>query len=369
MKVCNWHLPAAPARGGIMEKLSIKTPDDFIALMGHSLGFWPSESLVCVVLDDKRIGATLRVNLPDPRTDTKHFIDQVVHHVGTDRQATGVVFGMFTNETWPPNESRPHEAVMEELTGRLSQQGVIVRDGWLIRETTFTNYLRMGTAGSATYPLDGVLSSELNAELVFRGSSIEASPGFRIPVLARPALSTEIMRHCFRIEAMNPQAAITHARILWNAMLDGGSEPTDDEAAELIANLKFISVRDRLLADIPGIDDSMRDLLLGQTKQSPHWNRVDRASELLFQLYMRTDGTDAAPVLTSLGVIQWWEGHSSKAHECFQRALEADPEYRLAQLTDQLVREGILSDWATDRQTAYQPPHTRGPDIGGLEMG
>jgi hypothetical protein len=72
------------------------------------------------------------------------------------------------------------------------------------------------------------------------------------------------------------------------------------------------------------------DILLGQTKQSPHWNRVDRASELLFQLYMRTDGTDAAPVLTSLGVIQWWEGHSSKAHACFQRALEADPEYRLA---------------------------------------
>ncbi|MDD0856700.1 hypothetical protein NHF46_00655 [Arthrobacter alpinus] len=66
---------------------------------------------------------------------------------------------------------------MEELTGRLSQQGVIVRDGWLIGESTFTNYLRIGTADSTNYPLDGVLSSELNAELVFRGSSIEASPG------------------------------------------------------------------------------------------------------------------------------------------------------------------------------------------------
>lgn len=250
-----------------MEKLSIKTPDDFIALMGHSLGFWPKESLVCVILDDKRIGATLRVNLPIPGTDTKHFIDQVVRHVGTDRQATGVVFGIFAHTPWAPNVLRPHESVMEELTGRLSQQGVSVRDGWLIGETTFTNYLLMGADTSVSYPLDGVLSSELNAELVFRGSSIEASPGFRIPVLARPALSTEILRHCFRIEAMNPQAAITRARTLWNKMLDGGGEPTDDEAAELIANLKFISVRDRLLADIPGIDDSMRDLLRpNQTK-------------------------------------------------------------------------------------------------------
>lgn len=351
-----------------MEKLSIKTPDDFIALMGHSLGFWPQESLVCVILDDRRIGATLRVNLPAPGADTKHFVNQIVHHVGTDSQATGVVFGIFTHVPWIPSELRPYEGVMEDLTGRLGEQGVIVRDGWLVGESTFTNYLLMGTDSSVSYPLDGVLSSELNAELVFRGSSIERSPGFRIPVMALPALSTEIMRHCFRIEAMNPQAAITRARKLWNRMLDGGCEPTDDEAAELIANLKFISVRDRLLADIPGIDDSMRDLLLGQTKQSPHWQRVDRASEVLFQLYMRTDGTDAAPVLTSLGVIQWWEGHSSKAHQCFQRALESDPEYRLAQLTDHLVREGILSDWATDKQTAYQPPHTRGPEIGGLGM-
>lgn len=138
-----------------MEKLSIKTPDDFIALMGHSLGFWPKESLVCVILDDKRIGATLRVNLPVPGTDTKHFIDQVVQHVDTDHQATGVVFGIFTHTPWAPNELRPHENVMEELTGRLSQQGVSVRDGWLIGETTFTNYLLMGADTSVSYPLTG----------------------------------------------------------------------------------------------------------------------------------------------------------------------------------------------------------------------
>lgn len=61
-------------------------------------------------------------------------------------------------------------------------------------------------------------------------------------------------------------------------------------------------------------------------------------------------------------------GHSSKAHQCFQLELESDPDYRVAQLTDLLVRDGILSDRATDRQTAYQPPHTPGPEIGGLGM-
>lgn len=110
----------------------------------------------------------------------------------------------------------------------------------------------------------------------------------------------------------------------------------------------------------------MRDLLLGQTKLPLAARRP--CSEILLQLYTRTDGTDSEPFLTSLGVIQWWEGHSGKAHACFQRALDSDPDYRLAQLTDQMVREGILSDWATDKHTAYQPPHTRGLEIGGLGM-
>ncbi|MBP2414239.1 hypothetical protein JOF48_003038 [Arthrobacter stackebrandtii] len=158
-----------------MEKLSIKTPDDFIALMGHTLGFWPQESLVCIVLDDRRMGATLRVNLPAPSADRDQFVDQIVRYVGTDRDATGVVFGIFTHASWTSNERRQHESALEELTGWLSQQGVIVRDGWLIGETTFTNYLHIGTPAGVIYPLDQVMNSQLNAELVFRGSSIDAS--------------------------------------------------------------------------------------------------------------------------------------------------------------------------------------------------
>jgi hypothetical protein len=50
-------------------------------------------------------------------------------------------------------------------------------------------------------------------------------------------------------------------------MLDGGTNPTDAEAAELIAYLKFVTVG---------------DLLRGQTRQSPNWHRVDRATEVLF---------------------------------------------------------------------------------------
>jgi hypothetical protein len=47
-----------------MEPLTIKTPADVLSFVGHTLGFWPQESLVCITLDTNRVGATLRVDLP-----------------------------------------------------------------------------------------------------------------------------------------------------------------------------------------------------------------------------------------------------------------------------------------------------------------
>ncbi|MBT2597930.1 DUF4192 family protein [Arthrobacter sp. ISL-72] len=48
-----------------MEPLTIKTPADVLSFVGHTLRFWPHESLVCITLDTNRVGATLRVDLPN----------------------------------------------------------------------------------------------------------------------------------------------------------------------------------------------------------------------------------------------------------------------------------------------------------------
>ncbi|MEW1821220.1 DUF4192 family protein [Arthrobacter sp. NPDC080031] len=47
-----------------METLSSKTPADVLSFIGHTLGFWPQKSLVCISLDTNHIGVTLRVDLP-----------------------------------------------------------------------------------------------------------------------------------------------------------------------------------------------------------------------------------------------------------------------------------------------------------------
>ncbi len=47
-----------------MEKLTIKTPPDVLSFIGHTLDFWPKESLVCISLNENSISATLRIDMP-----------------------------------------------------------------------------------------------------------------------------------------------------------------------------------------------------------------------------------------------------------------------------------------------------------------
>ncbi|MDD0856764.1 DUF4192 family protein [Arthrobacter alpinus] len=136
-----------------MERLSIKTPEDFISLMGHTLGYWPKESLVCLTLDGHRIGSTLRVGLPKEGASTARYVHDVVKCIANDREATGVVFGIFTPVPWEPMDERPYEDVIGILAGELSQHNIKVRDGWIISETSFTNYFQIVPDPLARSPL------------------------------------------------------------------------------------------------------------------------------------------------------------------------------------------------------------------------
>jgi hypothetical protein len=46
------------------QNLTIKTPSDVLSFIGHTLGFWPHESLVCITLNENNIVAALRIDLP-----------------------------------------------------------------------------------------------------------------------------------------------------------------------------------------------------------------------------------------------------------------------------------------------------------------
>jgi hypothetical protein len=51
-----------------MDTLHITTPADLVSLIGHSLGYWPHESLVCISLQQNRMGATSGSTSPPHQT-------------------------------------------------------------------------------------------------------------------------------------------------------------------------------------------------------------------------------------------------------------------------------------------------------------
>jgi hypothetical protein len=84
-----------------MEPLTIKTPADVLSFVGHTLGFWPHESLVCITLDANRVGATLRVDLPN-REGGLGYARTVADYLAHDAGAASVLFAVCTSEPQKP---------------------------------------------------------------------------------------------------------------------------------------------------------------------------------------------------------------------------------------------------------------------------
>jgi hypothetical protein len=83
-----------------MKTLHITTPADLISPIGHSLGYWPHESLVCVTLQNNRMGATLRLDLPSSPDHAQMYSRRVTSHFESDADATSSVFAIFADDPW-----------------------------------------------------------------------------------------------------------------------------------------------------------------------------------------------------------------------------------------------------------------------------
>lgn len=337
-----------------MEKLTIKTPSDVLSFIGHTLGFWPKESLVCITMNENSIGATLRIDLPRQPGQELPYARTVAHYLTSDTNATSVLFAVYTTEPAQPGQARPYAGTIAALTGVLAEQGITIRDGLFVGYETFSPY--DGEPGTTlALPVSSTQTSAINAEFIYRGSFVEPTDRVILPPTGKEAAKAAAVEHHMDTIASQPtDAALQQSRQLWAEMLSSKTFPSDDDCHALVANLQFPAIRDRLIADIPGVDEPMQQILFAQTDQAPKWSRIEWAQQLLLHAYTRTSAEHAAPVLTTIGYINWWEGRGSKAHQFLQLALDTDPAYRLARLSDQMIGSGIVAGWNMNKDTAYK---------------
>ena len=166
------------------DHLRITGPEDILGFIPHSLGYWPARSLVAMTMQGKRLGATLRVDLPGGggRPDWSGtpgpagFARSVASYLAADAEADGSLLALFTETD---GDGAPWAELLAALDNTLADAGMPVRDAWLVGADYWRNAYCLDPSCCAPpgRPVEEIRNSRLNAEMVYRGSTVGAAPG------------------------------------------------------------------------------------------------------------------------------------------------------------------------------------------------
>ncbi|UUL75781.1 DUF4192 domain-containing protein [Pseudarthrobacter sp. Fe7] len=238
------------------ERLTVRGPEDILGFIPHSLGYWPTSSLVAMTLHGTRLGATLRLDLPGRETqaDPAEFARAVRRYLESDQEADGALLAVFTGDAGmvPPTA---YDLLVSVVQSALAQAGMPVRDAWFVGDEYWRDALCVDTSCCPLpgRPVQQIRDSMLNAEMVYRGSSVGPAPkaGNR-PVSAVPAMHL---------------SAVLEAQAGWEEELGARS----GSRAQFNAVLDFWeTLLDRAQAG-PWMPEVDRDAFLRATLLCPTW--------------------------------------------------------------------------------------------------
>jgi hypothetical protein len=327
-------------------------------------------------------------------------------YLRADQHADAALLVFFTNDGWM-DLPQTYTGLLAALQASLGTSGMPVRDAWYVGDTYWrdaycTDHSCCPLPGR---PVEDIRDSRLNAEMVFRGSSVGPPPDGGTQ--AQGSISAE------------DRAALLAAEAAWSVQLDirrgsraqfvallgfweellrswtGDALPADHQAF-LRASLRVPPWRDAVLvmaaagartaqagaeqfgifdADCrlppvgPGVAEALPgpgtssgvaqgvpgygEVLLGLEPVLPDWRRLNGLDRILEQL-SPCGGQAGAAALTGRGWIAWCRGRGSYAAAYLGQALEQEEGYRLAELMLELVRRGTLCGWAGRKEAAWQ---------------
>lgn len=401
---------ASAASSAFPAPFRISSAADILGYIPHALGFHPRESLVFLTMSGKVLGATLRLDLPhSPALRVRRdYAETVCRFLSADTAADGVLIAMYTHQPWENPAAPPFKELMDTLQLRLNQAGMPVRDAWLVSESSWREYL-CDDPQCCPWPgrdLDQIRTSALGTEMVFRGSSIASSSAEAVSLSGSPAWQTQstldsaYSENNARSVGFWTQSTRFGAVLQeWESYMGAGAaeqeslEPESlrdrpDRAGYLLASLHCRAVRDALLVlaalgreaamDGAAALDLLQPraggttastarpdgaeaaaarfglVLLGECETPPDWRRLDAAFELFRELVAAASGEARAALNTMMAWLEWLRGRGSRAQHYLDVALTEMPDYRLAQLLQDVLSSGHLSTWSRSSATAWR---------------
>jgi Domain of unknown function (DUF4192) len=369
--------------------IRLSGPADVLAVLPYQLGFHPHDCLVVVSLHGTRMGLVQRLDLPSPE-QVDQAVAAMIAPLRQEHPSAVLLIG-FEEREW---ESR---AILEEMADACLADGVQVTDRLVVRGGRWFDLdCTQSCCPPRGLPLPAPSAVPAVAEFVGReiypladrcALADQLEPDSAL--LSRQVLPLADERLQLRQDATNaqesgpgPQGTEQTRRetrlqrfraselTLWSLILceRDDAEPIStlpaQDLAMLAVSLTDVDLRDALIGWLcPGtLPENLIDpLLLRQMARAlprPPWLQpesadgaravgLQRIERRLCELSAALPDVWAVPTLTVLASFTWWRGDGALTRIALDRALRAQPQYRLARLLERMVDLAIRPERAS----------------------
>ena len=308
-----------PATGRLAAPVRLRDQGEVIAAVPALIGFHPERSLVLLAMggeSGKRVGLTLRVDLPPPEFETD-VADTAVRSLLLDDPLGAIVLVVAGR---PPGAGTdpPHPRFAEHVARELEERGVEVRAVLWAEGTSAGSRWRCYDACGCSGRLPDPASSTVLATAVAGGQVVHRDRAALERLVApvdderlrcREEMLVRAVEHELAGEPGGPDAP--DISLVFSAISDaqaGRLELDDERVVRLALALSAPAVRDAALLRSAGVDAAGAELLWAAlTRETPDPEAAQPAALLAVSALLRGDGALANVALER--AERAWPGH------------------------------------------------------------
>lgn len=325
------------------QPVRLSTPEALLTAIPYLLGYHPCERLVALLVNDAHVELILSYELDAPDTAT-HLVECARRH-----HAPAVALALFSDLESATTLLRWTAHAARAAGIRLLGQVQIQHGGYQVLdshdgERTVWQQFGPDTAIQATMVTHGLVAHAHRADLDKKFTAVTGAA--RDAIRHTTMVINQRWQHRSRNDADKTRQALRAIGLRYLATIDRQvrADPTqtialpDNHVAQLGICLRDPAVRD---AAIEYLDTNLAAY-----------------QQLWSQMMRRVDHDDLAACATICAFAFWQAGDSVNARFAITHALDADPNYRLAQLLRTALDAQLPpDDWAQKR--AHATPRSR----------
>lgn len=396
-----------------------RTAPDILAIIAHTLGFWPQQSVAILTTTSDSVGPCLRVELPeaDEVNDLEFMASWTTHMAGLleyDPMGTSMFVAVYCGESPGEDSSAPHPQIPQSLATRvvhaITEAGVLsghdLQDAWCLCGTQWWPVAMPSVVNDTAQIRD----SAMYAALVCDGSVVEAEPAADMPQHHQqpgyepasrnspPDSTVQKVVQAMQDDPLGDYSWRIGYLECWNRVLSGFEDgaPTalgdSREVTQLLLGCVEPRGLDLVLAMVltgqpqisrdawqqwqtePLAEDNhallqVAQVMLGQWDGNPDWPTVERCDHVLGRLISMvasmSGGTGINPLPTveaslwlTRGHLERFRARGSRTQWCLTMAENLAPWHPGIQRLRDLCQMSPVPQWATNRATAWRRSKT-----------